>query len=352
MFKMWRVHASILVIAVFAGIIMQYVSLFSTPGSKDRDSLSGFQKASHSLFPGEGSMRPAGQGPGMTERGREFKLSKDIISRFHTMYAPTINNPASQIQVIEEMGKTLKAEFPVTWQDRMYDALKAIFPENAEHLMDMFKKLIRYNGWLDKNWGKLIGMSRTERNNILLGKRKEIFGNEAKAIWTGEEKTEAIFNVLDGLNRVKGASLEEKLAFFVGTIRQEYGQEADVFIKGHQQELLYSFFSLESVQVDLARMQPLERRQSLRVIRQVMEMDEQTLARWEALEKVRDERWDKGLEYMKERQRIVDTTQGEDRERILGELRLKYFGNDAVTVASEEKAGYFRFKVRRVYGLN
>ncbi len=89
-----------------------------------------------------------------------------------------------------------------------------------------------------------------------------------------------------------------------------------------------------------------------RVIRQVMEVDEQTLARWEALEKVRDERWDKGLEYMKERQRIVDTTQGEERERILGELRLKYFGNDAVTVASEEKAGYFRFKVRRVYGLN
>jgi hypothetical protein len=56
--------------------------------------------------------------------------------------------------------------------------------------------------------------------------------------------------------------------------------------------------------------------------------------------------------YMKERQKIVDSVQGVARDSLLDELRRKYFGNDAATVAGEEKAGYFRFKAKRVYGLN
>jgi hypothetical protein len=81
-------------------------------------------------------------------------------------------------------------------------------------------------------------------------------------------------------------------------------------------------------------------------------MDEGTIAQGDALEKVRDERWEKGLMYMKERQKIVDSVQGVARDSLLDELRRKYFGNDAATVAGEEKAGYFRFKAKRVYGLN
>jgi hypothetical protein len=82
-----------------------------------------------------------------------------------------------------------------------------------------------------------------------------------------------------------------------------------------------------------------------------MGMDRQSLKRLDDLDKTRDDRWDKGLNYMKERQRILDT-KGRDSEHILDELRLKYFGNESSTVASEEKAGYYRFKVKRVYGLN
>ena len=89
----------------------------------------------------------------------------------------------------------------------------------------------------------------------------------------------------------------------------------------------------------------------MKVIRQVMGMDRGSLKRLDDLDKTRDDRWDKGLNYMKERQRILDT-RGGDSERILDELRFRYFGNEASTVASEEKAGYYRFKVKRVYGLN
>ena len=323
-FNMWRVLLSVLVITVFAGIIMGYVSLFSSPSTRIAQ-----------------VSKPAG----------EPELSKDMISSFRTRYALTITDPKAQVQVIEEIENVLKAQIPGTWQGGMYDAFKRIFPENAEQLMDMFKKLIRYNAWLDGSWGKLISMGRKERSDILLAKRHEIFGPGAEQIWADREKTETIFNVIDALNRVKNASLDDKLAFFLGTVRQSYGQEADGFIKSHQQELLQSFLMLKSVQEDLAGMQPEDRRQNLKVIRQVMGMDRGSLKRLDDLDKTRDGRWDKGLNYMKERQRILDT-RGGDRERILDELRLKYFGNEASTVASEEKAGYYRFKVKRVYGLN
>ncbi len=323
-FNMWRVLLSVLVITVFAGIIMGYVSLFSSPSNRITQ---------------------------VSKPASEPELSKDMISSFRTRYALTITDPKVQVQVIEEIENVLKAQSPGAWQEGMYGAFKSIFPENAEWLMDMFKKLIQYNTWLDSSWGKLLSMGRKERSDILLAKRHEIFGPGAEQIWTDREKTETIFNVIDALNSVKNASLDDKLTFFLGTVRQSYGQEADNFIKSHQQELLESFLMLRSVQDDLAGMQPEDRRQNLKVIRQVMGMDRGSLKRLDDLDKMRDDRWDKGLNYMKERQRILDTRRG-DSERILDELRLKYFGNEAYTVASEEKAGYYRFKVKRVYGLN
>ena len=128
--------------------------------------------------------------------------------------------------------------------------------------------------------------------------------------------------------------------------------DADAYIREHQQDLLESFFKLESVQSDLKRMQPQERRQNLRAIRKAFGMEESTLAHWDTLEKVRDERWEKGKLYMRDRQQVMDSVPKELREIVLNELRQKYFGNEAATVAGEEKAGYFRFKVKRLYGLH
>lgn len=90
----------------------------------------------------------------------------------------------------------------------------------------------------------------------------------------------------------------------------------------------------------------------MRAIRQAFGMDESTLAHWDKLEKVRDERWGKGVLYMRDRQQVMDSVPVELREIVLNELRQKYFGNEAATVSGEEKAGYFRFKGKRLYGLN
>jgi hypothetical protein len=71
-----------------------------------------------------------------------------------------------------------------------------------------------------------------------------------------------------------------------------------------------------------------------------------------ALEKTRDERWSRGDSYMKERKQVIDKVPEALRELLLNELRQKYFDKEAARIASEEKSGYFRFKVKRVYGLN
>ncbi len=55
---------------------------------------------------------------------------------------------------------------------------------------------------------------------------------------------------------------------------------------------------------------------------------------------------------MKERKQVIDKVPEALRELLLNELRQKYFDKEAARIASEEKSGYFRFKVKRVYGLN
>jgi len=281
----------------------------------------------------------------------KVRLDKEVIAYLKGRYGKDLNSPKAQVQAIEEIQELLETQYHQNAQEKMGEAIKLVFPDNIDRLMKMSSKVARYDTWLKGISATLLTKGKQEREGIIRGKRNEIFGPEADKIWPDNQKAETISQVLKGLNRVKGASLNQKLAFFHDTIQQEYASDADAYIKIHQQALLESFFRLESVQSDLKRMQPRERRQNLRAIRQAFGMDESALAHWDTLEKVRDERWEKGMLYMRDRQEVIDSVPGELREIVLNELRQKYFGKEAATVAGEEKAGYFRFKVKRFYGL-
>ncbi|HPS94488.1 MAG TPA: hypothetical protein PK600_08495 [Deltaproteobacteria bacterium] len=348
MFKMWKWLVGILVIAVLAGITLQFASLFSPVGRSAGHSPSIFQRAAHLLFPGNRAV----DGTKVSERDRKLEMSEETVSRLRAVYGGAMEDPGVQVRAIEEIRRILVAEFPKTWHARMNEVLYMVFPEKQGQLAKVSAKLDRYNAWLEQNWGGLLGLRSSERNAILWGKRREIFGQAAEAIWADERRMEKISQVLDGLNRVKGAPLSEKLAFFEATIRQEYALKADAFIRDHQSELLDRFLGMESVQADLKRMQPQDRRQALLAVRKALGMDEATLKRLDELEKIRDQRWEKGLAYLKERRRIVGTSQGEARERMLDELRARYFGPDAPVIAGEEASGFSRFAARRVYGKN
>jgi hypothetical protein len=233
----------------------------------------------------------------------------------------------------------------------MGEAVKLVFPANIDCLMKMSNKIALYDRWFKGATAMLYTKGAQEREGIIRGKRSEIFGPDAEKIWPDNVKVDTISRVMKALNRVKGASLQQKLAFLLDTIRQEYASNADAYIKDHRQDLLEGFLKLQSVQSDLKRMRIQERRQNLRTIRQSFGMDEGALSKWDSLEKAREKSWEKGVLYMNERQEVMDSVPAELREIVLHELRVKHFGNEAATVAAEEKAGYFRFKGKRLFGL-
>jgi hypothetical protein len=352
MFQLWRVLMAILIVSVFAGVAMQISTIVSSnsraplihPGPSIGDAVS-------SILPGAGTKGIAGHRARVSGYDGKVRLDKEVISYLKDRYGKGLNSPKVQVQAIEQIQQLLETQYPQNAQEKMGEAVRLVFPDNIDQLMKMSSKVALYDMWLKGAWATLLTKGAQEGEGIIRAKRSEIFGPEADKIWPDNLKAETISKVLKGLNKVKGASLKQKLAFLHDTIQQEYASDADAYIKDHQKDLLESFFKLEGVQSDLKGMQLQERRQNLRAIRQAFGMDKSTLEHWDNLEKVRDERWGKGVLYMKDRQQVMDSVPGGLREIVLNELRQKYFGNEAATVAGEEKAGYFRFKVKRVYGL-
>ena len=129
-------------------------------------------------------------------------------------------------------------------------------------------------------------------------------------------------------------------------------EHADTYLQNHRQEVMNRFLALESVQRELAALPPAERTKALREVRKGLGLDDAALGRWDALDQERDRRWDAGLKYMAERAALAKQYTGEALEARLVELRARYFGPEAATIADEEASGFFRFERPRVYGLN
>jgi hypothetical protein len=106
-------------------------------------------------------------------------------------------------------------------------------------------------------------------------------------------------------------------------------------MKAHQQELMNHFLDLGSVQKELGTLPPEQRAESLRSIRKDMGLDDEALARWDELDKVRDTRWEVGSQYMSEREALAQQYSGPELETRLMELRSRYFADEAETVGAQ-----------------
>jgi hypothetical protein len=349
--NLMKVFTTVLVITVFLGMIMELASILISPVSFS-DISSTINAVFRTAIAG-GKTPPKPERIGfLPEKDRKLDMSPEKIAQLRNAYEGSLRDPGIQVEAVEKIEQYLISEFPKTWKERKFEALSRVFPNDAEHLFQLSGKVDAYNAWLHANWGVLLSMRRAERNKILWTKRQEIFGGLAQDIWKNDVKEEAVYAVLDALNKVKRSSLEDKVNFFVDSIRQTYEGGADAFMKSRRQALLDGFMGLESVQNDLGSMPADRRRQSLTYIRRSFGMDESELRQWDRLEKARDERWEKGFAYMKEREKAVRSLQGEARDQTLSGLRKKHFGPDAEIIMYEEEAGFFRYDAKRVYGKN
>lgn len=273
------------------------------------------------------------------------------IERLRNNYLGRIDDPLVQMDVIEEYLYFLQKNYADSADALFAELLNLAFPEDiAQQILSMAENMASYRSWYAKNRDYLNDMPKNRRKDLIWEKRTELFGDNAYALWAGELKADEIDSSLQAINDSEAAPLTEKFDQLDNALKRAYGPDAEAYKQVHREELLDRFISLESVQEDLRHMTAEERRSALKSIRKGMGMDPEAIGRLETLDKKRDDRWESGQAYMRERKEIVDKYSGEEEEKMLNMLRSEHFGEEAEIIKHEEGAGFFRFDRERQYG--
>ncbi len=313
------------------------------------------------MLPEKTSPLPLKTTKGYHDQSSSEDMEKDLRNDFYKgtaasflqdTYAGNIHHPRIQVEVIEEVVRFLKRKYQDRWSDHIYSYLETAFPEFADEIYNRFLNLEEYKTWLNDNYALLVDMSPEERREMLWEKRHFFFGEEALEIWSREFKNQTIQAALEEIDLLEGKTFDEKLDYYTTEINDACGADAETYIQRHQQELMDNFLGLDSVQNHLHQMTPDERKTCLRNVRVCMGLDDDALARWDKLDQKRDERWNSGTDYMRERQILTTEYKGSVLEQKLDDLRNQHFTSMADTIKNEEEVGFFRFNRKRVYGKN
>lgn len=258
-----------------------------------------------------------------------------------------------QLQMLEKLMRHFQAQSPGSWEAELLAAVRAAFPERYDEIAALLKSRVAYEAWLKENEARLKGVTDGERREALREARQRLFGEQAASeIWASEQKNQAVTDALAAIDVKPGATVAERLALYKDSILDTHQEGADAFLEAHRQESLGRFLGLDSVQRELAAMAPDARAAALRDVRKGLGLDGDALRRWDTLDQERDRRWETGRRYMAERAALAKEHTGEALEAHLKELRARYFGAEAETIADEEATGFFRFDQPRKYGVN
>lgn len=277
----------------------------------------------------------------------------ELVAYLRARFGEHLASSYVQIQMLEKLMRHFQAKNPAGWQAELLAALRAAFPERYAELAANLQHRIDYEEWLERNKARLAGLGERERREALWEERKRLFGGDAaEEIWASERKNQAVTDALAEIDARPDATVGDRLAQYKESLLETHQEHADTFLQNHRQEALNRFLALESVQRELASLSAADRSAALRDVRKGLGLDEAALGRWDALDQERDRRWELGLEYMAERAALAKQYSGDALEAQLQELRARYFGAEATTIADEEAGGFFRFDRPRKYGFN
>jgi len=293
-----------------------------------------------------GEHPPAGSDP----------FSDRIVHELKKYYGGTISEKSAQASIIGVRDLVVGAR-PADGKALFQAILERSFPGYSGDIMETLDKLDEYNRWLEENKEVLLRMSATERAAALWEKRKELFGEDAEKIWSGEVlATEArnayVQDTLAMLNESTDTSIDEKLRVYQDTLHETYEGSPEEFILDQKELLSKVFFSIDSVQEELKQMGPGQRQAEIDRIRREMGFTSEQIESMARRDTDNQRRWDIGLEYMEERRRVVEEFEGQELKEGLKALRERYFLDEAGTIELEEKDGFFRFERPRIYGRN
>ena len=274
-----------------------------------------------------------------------------LVERLQAEYGAGIEHPAVQMRMIEALMRYFQERDPDNWQQAVLEAVRAAFPELYDQLAALLRDRVDYQAWMDENRERLNAMERDARREELRQAREDRFGKQvAEELWASDIKNRALGDALAALDVQDGTSVSDKLTMYREGLAEVYGDGVDAYLERHRHQAMTRFFDLSSVQQELSAMDPQQRRRTMHALRQGMGLDEASLARWDELDRTRDQRWDSGARYMAERAALAATYSGEQLEQRVHELRVRYFGGEAETIRTEEQSGFFRFERERRWG--
>jgi hypothetical protein len=277
----------------------------------------------------------------------------ELVAYLRARFGKNIANPYVQIQMLEKLMRHFQAKNPAGWQAELLAAIRAAFPERYTEIAANLQHRIDYEAWLTSNKERLRGLGERERREALREARNRLFGEAAAGdIWASEQKSQALTDALVAIDARPDATVGDRLAQYTESLEDTHQENTDTFLQNHRQEALNRFLALESVQQELSSLPAAQRSAVLRDVRKGLGLDSAALGRWDTLDHERDRRWDVGLKYMAERAALAKQYSGEILEAHVQELRSRYFGAEAATIADEEASGFFRFDRPRSYGLN
>jgi hypothetical protein len=276
-----------------------------------------------------------------------------LVAYLRARFGKNIASSYVQIQMLEKLMRYFQAKDPTGWQADLLAAVREAFPERYAEIAANLQHRLDYEAWLKSNHDRLRGLGEREHRDALWEERRRLFGDEAAGeIWASEQKNQAVSDALAAIDARPDATTADRLAQYKETLQDTYQENAETFLQNHRQEALDRFLTLPSVQRELSSLALADRAAALRDVRKGLGLDDAALGRWDALDHERDRRWQVGAQYMAERAALAKQYSGDALEAHVQDLRARYFGAEAATIASEEASGFFRFDRARTYGLN
>jgi hypothetical protein len=277
-------------------------------------------------------------------------FSDQLVKELQKYYSKTIADKSTQASLIR-IRDFVMSTFPENGKSLFYNIIKRAFPDYADEIMKTLDKLDQYNRWLENN---NIKHSKVDMEN----KKKELFGEDADKIWSGdmlatEVRKAKMQDVMAVLNKSSDTTIDEKIKVYRNALNETYKGTPEEFFLDQKEILSRAFFSIDSVQDVLKQMSPGERQQEINYIRSKMGFDSHEIEQMAEIDAKREQRWNIGLEYMQERNAIVENFTGPEQEDKLKNLREKYFQDEANTIEREEENDkFFRFERPHIYGRN
>lgn len=283
------------------------------------------------------------------------RLIRQLAVELLELYGEDIHDRAVQARLLEFRTR-LMTDYPMVGRGLFEQAVMLAFPDYAGEVFGTLAKLVAYQEWLEDNYLVLSGMTYLEREGAKWNKRLALFGSDAERIWAEErqlwaKKQQTVRQTIEALDQASEYSLGETLFQLQTRLEETYGSGPEALALNNGM-VAQVYFGLGSVQEKLKQMSVDDRQQEINRIRQQLGFSREQVQRLANRDQRREERWRRGLDYMAQRQNLVEQQPADQLEPALQLLRAEYFGHEAETIAREEQDGFFRYRRPRLYGRN